>query len=109
MVSITGLKLSGSPLLQFAFHMSNRLFDRIEGALERALLCLVKFGINGAALSRVYSSSALGSLGTIVITPPEALNSSSWPLLKPALRRTARGTTERRFVIVLDGDSHSNE
>src|ERR1700733_4275871 len=47
----------------------------------------------------VYSSSVAGSLGTIVITPPVALNSSSCPLLKPALRRTAGGTT--RGVLLL--------
>ena len=41
----------------------------------------------------VYSSLATGSFRTIVMTPPDALNSSSSPPLKPALRRIADGTT----------------
>src|ERR1017187_3462035 len=43
--------------------------------------------------SGVYSLSAAGSFGWMLITPPDTLNSSSWPLLRPARRRTARGTT----------------
>src|ERR1035437_2736297 len=42
--------------------------------------------------SGVYSLSAAGSFGWVLITPPDTLNSSSWPLLRPARRRTARGT-----------------
>jgi hypothetical protein len=41
----------------------------------------------------VYSSSADGSFGTILMTPPETLNSTRSPVLIPALRRTLRGTT----------------
>src|SRR5438874_7142076 len=41
----------------------------------------------------VYSSSAAGSWGTMLITPPETLNSTFWPFLRPARRRTLRGTT----------------
>src|SRR5262245_2685788 len=41
----------------------------------------------------VYSLSALGSFGTIVITPPEVFTSSSCPRLNPARRRAAGGTT----------------
>src|SRR6266853_3369507 len=44
--------------------------------------------------SVVYSSSADGSFGTILITPPETLNSSRSPVLMPARRRTLRGTTK---------------
>ena len=41
----------------------------------------------------VYSSSATGGFGKMLITPPETLNSISWPFLRPACRRTAGGTT----------------
>src|ERR1039458_5677970 len=40
----------------------------------------------------VYSSSAVGSLGRMVITPPDTLISISCPLLKPARRRAAGET-----------------
>src|SRR5258708_37565355 len=41
----------------------------------------------------VYSSSGVRSFGTIVITPPADFTSSSCPLLKPARRKAAGGTT----------------
>src|SRR5947199_4798438 len=46
----------------------------------------------------VYSSSAVGSLGTMLITPPDTLNSTFCPLLRPARRRTLRGTTRSDLV-----------
>src|SRR6266568_5130224 len=46
----------------------------------------------------VYSSSAAGSLGTMLITPPDTLNSTFWPLLRPARLRTLRGTTSSDLV-----------
>src|SRR5260370_9894299 len=41
----------------------------------------------------VYSSSAIGTLGRMVIAPPDTLTSSSCPLLNPACRRAAGETT----------------
>ena len=45
----------------------------------------------------------------MVMTPPEALISSSCPLLNPAFRLMARGNHQRNFVVVLDGDGHRND
>src|SRR5665213_3943200 len=49
----------------------------------------------------VYRSSEAGSFGRMVMTPPEALISSSWPLLNPARRRTAGGTTSGVLLLFL--------
>src|ERR1035438_7019468 len=49
--------------------------------------------------SGVYSSSAAGSLGRMVITPPATLNSRSSPFRWPAFRRTEDGTTSGVLVL----------
>src|SRR6266700_3877502 len=43
--------------------------------------------------SGVYSFSAVGSSGMILMIPPETLNSNRSPALIPAWRRTLAGTT----------------
>lgn len=48
-----------------------------------------------------HSSPAPGSLGRMVITPPEALISNSCPLLNPAFLRTAVGTTSGVLLLFL--------
>ena len=47
-----------------------------------------------------HSSGAPGSLGRMVITPPEAI-SNSCPLLNPAFLRTAVGTTSGVLLLFL--------
>src|SRR5216684_811841 len=49
----------------------------------------------------VYSLSAFGTLGRIVITPPDTLISSLSPLLRPARRRTAGGTTSGVLLLTV--------
>src|ERR1022692_3454478 len=51
--------------------------------------------------SGVYSSSAVGSLGRMVITPPDTLNSRFSPFRWPAFRRTDAGTTSGVLVLFL--------
>src|ERR1700721_1039108 len=46
-------------------------------------------------------SSAVGTLGMMVITRPDVLNSISSPLLNPAFRRTAGGTTSGTLLLFL--------
>src|SRR6267154_1118012 len=51
--------------------------------------------------SGVYSSSADGSFGRILMTSPETLNSSLSPVLKPARRRMLRGTISSLLLLTV--------
>jgi len=60
-----------------------------------------ELGIHNAALFGVYSSSAIGSLGRMVITLRSPEIRLPVPLLNPALRRTAGGTTSGDLLLFL--------
>ena len=72
----------GCPLLGQAFH-KNRSFLRGERAMKTArldvFLSLSEPRIDDAPLPGVYSSSAVESLGTMVIVRPDTLNSTWSP------------------------------
>jgi hypothetical protein len=74
-----------------------------NGPKVRPALMSAKPSARRASIRRrcpeVYSSFAAGGFGRMVITPPDTLNSRSWPFLWPAFRRTDGGTT--RGILVL--------
>lgn len=81
-----------------------------KGPKVRPALMSAKPSASRASMTRrwsgVYSSSAAGRFGRIVITPPDILNTRSCPLLRPARRRTPGGTTSGVLLLTVTVKDH---